>query len=83
MSEGTAINVAWKKMEDMEEGSSSRKKRKRKEANKIEVEFRLVVEELWRRVVMKWEESEQQQEQRWAAVTMVLGHIMDDVWEGG
>ena len=39
-------------MEDVEEGSSSRKKWKRKEEDEIEAE-------LWRRAVKKWEESEQ------------------------
>ena len=29
----------------------------------------------------KWEESEQWQEQRWAAITMALGHITDNVRE--
>ena len=40
-----------------------------------------MVAELWRRVVKKWEESEQQQEQRWATITVTLGHIMDNVQE--
>ena len=66
-------------MEDVEEGSSSGKKWKRKDEEEIEVEFGLVVEELWRRVVGKWEESEQQQEQWWATVTAMLGHITDNV----
>ena len=39
--------MSQKKMEDVEEGSSSRKKWKRKEEDEIEAEFRLVVEELW------------------------------------
>ena len=80
-SEGDTIKVSQKKMEDVEEGSSSRKKWKRKEEDEIKAEFGLVVEELWRRVVKKWEESEQWQEQRWASVTMALGHIVDNVWE--
>ena len=42
-SEGDTIKVSWKKMEDVEEGSSSRKKRKRKEEDEIEAEFSLVV----------------------------------------
>ena len=80
--EGDTIKVSQKKMEDMEEGSSSRKKQKRKEDEEAaEAEFSLVVEELWRRVVTRWEESEWWQEQRWAAVMEMLGHIMDDVWE--
>ena len=45
------------------------------------MEFGLVVEELWRRVVKKWEDSEQQQKQRWATVTVTLGHITDNVQE--
>ena len=81
MLEGAVIKVAQKKMEDVEEGSSSRKKQKRKDEEEIEVEFRLVVEELWRRVERRWEEMEQQQDQRWATVTMVLGRIVDDVRE--
>ena len=44
---GDTIKVSWKKMEDVEEGSSSRKKQKRKEEEEIEAKFRLVVEELW------------------------------------
>ena len=40
-----------------------------------------MVEELWRRVVKKWEELEQWQEQRWAAIKVTLGHIADDVRE--
>ena len=78
---GDTVKVSWKKMEDMEEGSSGRKKRKRKENEEIEAEFGLVVEELWGRVVRRWEESEQRQEQRWAAVMATLEHIADDVWE--
>ena len=78
---GDTIKVSWKKMEDVEEGSSSRKKWKRKEEDEIEVEFGLVVEELWGRVARRWEESEQQQEQRWATMTATLGCIADDVWE--
>ena len=56
---GDIIKVSQKKTEDVEEGSSSGKKQKRKEEDEIKVEFGLVVEELWRRVVKKWEESEQ------------------------
>ena len=73
--------MSQKKMEDVEEGSSSRKKRKGKEEEEIEAEFGLVVEELWGRVARRWEESEQWQEQRWAAVTATLERIVDDVWE--
>ena len=81
-SEGAAIKVAQKKMEDVEEGSSSRKKQKSQEDKEVaEAEFSLVVEELWRRVGRRWEELEWWQDQRWAAVTTVLGHIMDNVWE--
>ena len=40
-----------------------------------------MVEELWGRVVRRWEESERQQEQRWAAVMATLECITDDVWE--
>ena len=58
MLEGDTIKVSQKKIEDVEEGSSSGKKQKRKEEDEIEAEFGLVVEELWRRVVLKWEESE-------------------------
>ena len=65
----------------MEEGSSGRKKWKRKEEEEIEAELGLVVEELWRRVVRKWEESEWQQEHRWAAIMATLGHITEDVQE--
>ena len=69
-------------MGDVEEGSSSGKKWKRQEDEEAaEAEFSLVVEELWRRVDRRWEESEQWQDQRWATVTMVLGHIADDVQE--
>ena len=32
-------------------------------------------------MVRRWEESEQRQEQRWAAVTATLERIADDVWE--
>ena len=78
---GDTIKVSWKKTEDVEEGSSGRKKQKRKEEDEIEVEFGLVVEELWRRVVGKWEELEWWQEQQWAAVMATLGHIADNVWE--
>ena len=66
---GDTIRVSRKRMEDVEEGSSGRKKQKRKEEDEIEVEFRLVVEELWGQIVRRWEELEQQQEQRWATVT--------------
>ena len=68
-------------MEDVEEGSSSGKKQKRKEEEEIEAEFRLVVEELWGWIVRRWEESERQQEQRWAAMTATLERIVDDVWD--
>ena len=78
---GDTIKVSQKKMEDVEEGSSSRKKWKRKQDKEIKVEFRLVVEELWGRVVRRWEESERRQEQRWAAVTTMLERIADDVQE--
>ena len=44
--EGEAIKVAWRKMEDVEEGSSGRKKQKRKDKEEIEAEFGLVMEEL-------------------------------------
>ena len=44
---GDTVKVSWKKMEDMEEGSSGRKKWKRKEDKEIEAEFGLVMEELW------------------------------------
>ena len=57
------------------------KKQKRKEDKEIEAEFSLVVEELWRRVVRKWEELERRQEQRWATVMAMLGHIVEDVQE--
>ena len=77
-SEGDTIKVSQKKME---EGSSGRKKWKRKEEEEIEAELGLVVEELWRRVVRKWEESEWQQEHRWAAIMATLGHITEDVQE--
>ena len=36
---GDTIKVSWKKMEDVEEGSSGGKKRKRKEDEEIEAEF--------------------------------------------
>ena len=58
-SEGDTIKVSQKKMEDVEEGSSSRKKWKRKEEEKIEAEFGLVVEELWGWITRRWEELEQ------------------------
>ena len=73
--------MSQKKMEDVEEGSSGGKKRKRKEEDEIEVEFRLVVEELWGQVARRWEESEWQQEQRWAAVMATLECIADNVQE--
>ena len=76
---GDTIKVSRKKTEDMEEGSSGGKKQKRKEEEEIEAEFRLVVEELWGWIVRRWEESEQQQEQRWATVTATLECIADDV----
>ena len=78
---GGPIKVSQKKTEDVEEGSSGRKKQKRKEDEEIEAEFGLVVEELWGRVVRKWEESERWQEQRWAAIMATLEHITDDVQE--
>ena len=49
--------------------------------SRASVEFGLVVGELWRRVERRWEESEQQQDQRWATVMTVLGRIAGDVWE--
>ena len=73
--------MSRKKTEDVEEGSSGGKKWKRKEEDEIEAEFRLVVEELWGRVARRWEESERQQEQRWAAMTATLECITDDVRE--
>ena len=76
---GDTIKVSWKKTEDVEEGSSSGKKRKRKEEEEIEAEFRLVVEELWGRIVRRWEELERWQEQRWATMTAILEHIVDNV----
>ena len=72
MAGGDTIKVSWKKMEDMEEGSSGGKKWKRKEEEEIEAEFGLVVEELWVWIVRRWEELERRQEQRWAAVTATL-----------
>ena len=78
---GDTIKVSQKKTEDVEEGSSSRKKWKRKEDEEIEAEFGLVVEELWGWVVRRWEESEQWHEQRWAAVMTTLERIADDVWD--
>ena len=78
---GDTIKVSWKKMEDVEEGSSGGKKQKRKEDKEIEAEFGLVVEELWGQVARRWEESEQGQEQRWATVTAMLECIMDNVQE--
>ena len=53
MGGGDTIKVSWKKTEDVEEGSSGRKKQKRKEEDEIEVEFGLVVEELWGRVARR------------------------------
>ena len=82
MAGGDTIKVSWKKTEDVEEGSSSGKKQKRKEDEEsAEAEFSLVVEELWGRVARRWEESEQQQEQRWATVMATLECIADDVRE--
>ena len=81
MSGEDKIKVARKRMEDVEEGSSSGKKQKRQNEEDIDAEFGLVVEELWRRVERRWEELEGQQDQRWATVMTVLGHIMDDVQE--
>ena len=81
MSGEDKIKVAQKRMEDVKEGSSSRKKQKRQNEEDIDAEFGLVVEELWRRVERRWEELEGQQDQRWATVMTVLGHIMDDVQE--
>ena len=50
--------VSRKKTEDMEEGSSGRKKQKRKEDEEVaEAEFSLVVEELWRRVERSWNDG--------------------------
>ena len=68
-------------MEDVEEGSSGWKKWKRKEDKEIKAEFGLVVEELWGWVARRWKESEQRQEQRWAAMMATLEHIADDVQE--
>ena len=79
MAGGDTIKVSWKKTEDVEERSSGGKKQKRKEEEEIEAEFRLVVEELWGRIVRRWEESERRQEQRWAAVTATLERIADNV----
>ena len=79
MAGGDTIKVSWKKTEDMEEGSSSGKKWKRKEEEEIEAEFGLVVEELWGQIVRRWEESERQQEQRWATMMATLERIADDV----
>ena len=81
MAGGDTIKVSRKKTEDVEEGSSGGKKRKRKEEDEIEPEFRLVVEELCGWIVRRWEESEWQQEQRWAAMMATLECIADDVWE--
>ena len=81
MLEGDTIKVSQKKIEDVEEGSSSRKKQKRREEDEIEAEFGLVVEELWGRVARRWEESERWQEQRWATVMATLECIVDDVQE--
>ena len=75
---GDTIKVSWKKMEDVEEGSSGRKKWKRKEEEEIKAKFGLVVEELWGQVE-RWEESERWQEQRWATVMATLERITDDV----
>ena len=71
--------MSQKKTEDVEEGSSSGKKWKRKEEEEIKVEFGLVVEELWGQIVRRWEELEWWQEQRWAAVMATLERIADDV----
>ena len=74
--------MSQKKMEDVEEGSSSGKKRKRREDEEAaKVEFSLMVEELWGRVASRWEESEWQQEQRWAIMMATLKCIVDDVRE--
>ena len=81
MAGGDTIKVSQNKTEDVEEGSSSRKKQKRKEEEEIKAEFGLVVEELWGQIVRRWEELEQQQEQRWAAVMATLECITDDVWD--
>ena len=81
MAGGDTIKVSQKKTEDVEEGSSGGKKRKRKEEEEIEAEFGLVVEELWGRIVRRWEELERWQEQRWAAMTATLECIADDVWD--
>ena len=81
---GDTVKVSWKKMEDVEEGSSgrNRKKQKRKEdEGAAEAEFSLMVEELWGRVARRWEESDRWQEQRWAAMMATLEHIVDDVQE--
>ena len=55
---GDTIKVSWKKTEDVEEGSSSRKKWKRKEEDEIKAEFGLVVEELWGRRVRERRRTE-------------------------
>ena len=81
MAGGDTIKVSRKKTEDVEEGSSGGEKQKRKEDEEIEVVFRLVVEGLWGQVARRWEESEQWQEQRWAAMMAMLERITDDVWE--
>ena len=79
MAGGDTIKVSQKKTEDLEEGSSGGKKQKRKEEDEIKAEFGLVVEELWGWIVRRWEESEWQQEQRWAAMMATLERIADDV----
>ena len=56
MAGGGTVKVSRKKTEDVEEGSSSGKKWKRKEDEEVaEAEFSLMVEELWGRVVRRWE----------------------------
>ena len=56
-----------------------RKEEEEEEEEEIKAEFRLVVEELWRQIVRRWEELERRQEQRWATVTATLEHIVDNV----
>ena len=81
MSKEDSIKVVWRKMNDIEEGSSRGKKQKKQEDKEaVEAEFSLVVE-LWRRVERRWEELEWQQDQRWAMMSAVVGRIAEDVWE--
>ena len=76
---GTPSRCPGRRRKTWRKGGKKQKRKEDKEA--AEAEFSLVVEDLWGRVVRKWEELERWQEQRWAIVMVTLGHIVDGVRE--